>query len=245
MLTVLSFLLVGFFTLSAQSFEGVITMQVASDDEEKVEMDFYVKDKLVLMEVDDDGNKVKIISENETGNITTLVTENGKKMAIKISPEMMDQGFASMGIEQEEDNSKINVTTETKMVNGYKCTKITGKNDRAEAIAWVTKDLKFSLFDLIPMAKDAASKTGMANLQEKMMEEGFVMQYWEKEISSGKETTVNTTVKKQAVSDDVFQYSKDEYMFFDMTNLMQMIQDAQNDPEKMKELQELMQQFGN
>lgn len=212
--------------------------------EQELSMDFFVKDKLVLMELDDDGQKVKIISEKETGHMTTLIEKDGKKMAIKISPEMMGQGLASMDFEQAEDKSEVKITTDTKMIDGYKCTKITGKNERTEAIAWVTNELKFSLFDLVPMAKDAAAQSGVANMQEKMMQEGFVMEYWEKDLDSDKETTVNTTVKKQSINADIFNYSKEEYQFFDMTNLMQMIQEAQSDPEKMKQLQELMQEFG-
>lgn len=212
--------------------------------EQELTMDFTVKNKQVLMEVEDDGQKVKMISETDTGNITTLVDKDGKKMAIKINPEMMNQGLASMDFDQAEDNSKVVVTTDTKTIDGYKCVKITGKDDRIEAIAWVTTDLNFSLFDLVPMARDAASKSGVANMQEKMMQEGFVLEYWEKELSSGQETTVKTTVKKQSVDAAVFNYSTEEYQLFDMTNLMQMIQEAQSDPEKMKQLQELMQEFG-
>lgn len=243
MLTLFSFLLAGFTTIMAQQFEGIITMTVKGEQE--LSMDFTVKDDLVLMEVDDEGQKVKVISEKETGDMTTLLEKDGKKMAIKMGREMMNQGMNSMDFGEVDDNAKVNITGETKMINGYKCTKITGKNDRAEAIAWVTKDLNFSLFDLVPMAKDAAAKTGAANMQEKMMEEGFVMEYWEKELSSGDETTMSTTVKEQTIDPKVFQYSKEEYTFFDMTDLMQMMQDAQNDPEKMKQLQELMQEFGN
>lgn len=240
--TLFGFMLMGFVMLTAQNFEGIITMNVSG--EQNLSMDFTIKDKLVLMEIEDDGQKVRMISETETGNMTTLVEKDGKKLAIKMSPEMLNQGMSSIDFEKPDDKSEVTITKDTKMIDGYNCVKITGKNDRTEAIAWVTKDLKFSLFDLVPMAKDAAAQSGMANLQEKMMKEGFVMEYWEKELSSGKETTVNTTVKKQSVNDDIFKYSKDEYQFFDMTNLMQMIQEAQSDPEKMKQLQELMQEFG-
>jgi len=248
MKSLLSFLfflsLTGF--LIAQDFEGVITM--TTTEKEDMVLVFTVKGDKVLIEADTDEGKVVTLSERSTNQVTTLFEREGKKFGMKMGPETMQMieqqgGFTKTG--GKKGKMDITVTKDTKTIDGYNCTKVVGKDDEKEVEAWITQELGFTVFDLMPsMMKKAIEQDGDSNLQQEIMRRGFLLEGYETDLKTGEKNSIKLTVQKQKVDNDIFNGYSD-YKIYDMTNMMQMMSELQSDPEKMKEFEELMKLIQN
>ncbi len=230
--------------LSAQNFEGSIKMQTKGMAD--MEALFFVKGDKILVEANTEDGKVKAISERDSKTVITFFDNKEKKYALKMGEETLQMiKEESAPISAQKNNIEIKVTKEKKIINGYNAYKVLGKDDKTEVTAWITNDLKFSLFDLFPLLKEAARQSGQTDVQEKIMEKGFVLELLSKDLASGEITEVNIEVQKQKLKDSIFEYSTDDYKVFDMTDMMGFMMDLQNDAEKMKEFEELFQMIRN
>lgn len=231
--------------VSAQSFEGVITM--SGNQETGINASFTVKGDKVLMEAQTgEGQRpVRMISEKESGDMIILTEKSGKKIAVKMNMMAIQQSMPGAMKKQKDDNgATLKVTNETKTIDGYKCTKVIGENDESNYEAWVTKDLEFSLFDLFPMMKDARDYSSETDVIEKMFENGFIMEMTEKKKKDGKVSTMKTSVDEKKVDASIFNITEDEYDVFDMTDMAKLMQEAQKNPERMQQLQEIFNEMG-
>ncbi len=236
----LSFLITLFiisaFAVSAQQFEGVITM--TSSEMEDGKMVFSVKGDKVLMEINSEGQNIRMLSDRKSSNMTMLFDNDGKKVALIMGPETMNMMGQGNNTSVNSDGVDIKVTNEKKVIDGYNCYKVTGKDKESEIEAWITNDLNFSFMDLVPMSKNLALQQGGSMIS--VMEKGFVMEGTEKEIKTGKVSTIKANVVAKKLDADRFNYSSEGYQEFDMTNMMKLMQEIQSDPEKAKEFEEIM-----
>lgn len=223
------------FALNAQTFEGLIKMK--SDSPYGINADFTVKGTNVLLENPSKNGTVQLIFDKTTGDMITISSENGKKMAIKTNlennPYLQRQTAKTTNTFQ---NFKIEKTEETKVIDGYNCIKYEGKSKDSEGYAWITTDLGINWADLTPM------KTGAGRNPYKIGfgKEGMVLEMHMKESKIKKEWTMTAEVTKQTVSDTQFQVPAG-IQIVDMTDMRQLMMEAQKDPQKMKELKEMMQ----
>ncbi len=231
----------------AQNFEGIITM--TSDGDENVKIVFSMKGNNVLMEMNAEQGQppIKTLTEKDSRNMITFVEKDGQQYAIKMGPEVMQMaGQEAMGNQKmKTPDFDINITKETKIINGYNCFKVIGKDDTKEVTAWLTKDLRLTLFDMVPILKEMSAVDTESALQNKIMEEGLLLEGTSKDLETGEVTTIQVDVKKQPLDDALFNYQSDNIKIFDMTNMMSLMGEMQNDPEKMKEFEELMKLLGN
>jgi hypothetical protein len=221
--------------LTGQTFEGTIKM--TSDSPYGINADFTIKDNNILLENPSKDGTVQMIFDTTTGDIITISSENGKKMAIKTNtennPYLKAQTAKSTNASQK---FTIEKTDETKVIDGYNCTKFTGKDGTSEGYAWVTTELGIDWEDLTPMKSGAGRnpyRTGFGK-------EGMFLEMYMKEPKIKQEWTMKAKVKKVAINDEKFQVPAGVQVM-DMTDMRQLMMEAQRDPEKMKELKEMMQ----
>ncbi len=237
-------LLVSSVGISAQDFEGVITMTKVVDEKDKVTT-FTVKGTLVLVSMSTKNGPAWIIHDRNDGMSTSLFSKNGKKFAY-ISKEseqkenpLDDRQKMIMDLAQKQ--LSIEITGETRQIGPYLCSKITGQDHREYVEAWVTDKVDLSLFDLFPRNQSAESQS--LDLQKMIWEKGFIMEYWTKNKSTGIINKISFSIFEQPVSDDVFTYSKEEYYEFTQTTLNNLYTQSAKDPKKMQELRELLEAF--
>lgn len=233
-----------FVFLHAQAFEGIITMTTT----EKVDMEliFTVKGDQVLIEADTEDGKVVTLSNRKSETVTTLFEREGKKFGLKMGPEtmqMIGQEIAE-NANSAEKKWDITVTKDTKMIDNFQCTKVIGQDEENSVVAWITQDLGFTVFDLMPSMMEKAIAQEGGGIQQQIMSKGFLLEAQQTDLKTGEKTDIKLTVKKQKVQDSVFDYSSD-YKIFDMTDMMSMMMEMQNDPEKMKEFEDLMKLIQN
>ena len=241
--TLCCLLTIGLLPLSAQNFEGVINIKVEAFNE-NVNMLLTVKGDMTHMAMKEDGSTrgMKMISNSKTGEMVTLAEKDGKKVAIKMGADMMELG-SDMEItpsKDQEKKMKITVTKEKKVIDGYKCIKVIGEDDNNKIVAWVAKDLKFSLFDLFPGINAATAEDGSELIAE-VMKEGFALEVIDTDKNTKEVRKLVADVDEKKIDDAIFQYPESEYKIYDLGNMMEIM----GDPEKMKELQEVMEMIGN
>ncbi len=238
------FCCLGFAFTQAQAFEGIITM--TSTEKVDMELVFTIKGDQVLIDADTEDGKVVTLSDRKSETVTTLFERQGKKFGLKMGPEtmkMIGQEIAT-GATNAEKKWDITLTEDTKVIDGYTCTKITGKDDENSLVAWITQELGFTVFDLMPSMMEKAIAQDGGGIQQEIMRKGFLMEGEQTDLATGEKTYIKMKVKKQKVDDKVFDFSSD-YKIFDMTDMMSMMLEMQNDPEKAKEFEELMKLIQN
>jgi predicted DNA-binding antitoxin AbrB/MazE fold protein len=230
--------------LQAQNFEGIITM--TSTEKVDMELVFTIKGKQVLIDADTEDGTVRTLSDRQSETVTTLFEREGKKFGLKMGPETMKMIGQEMADNVDKEGKKwdITVTDDTRMIDGYKCTKVTGQDEENSVVAWITQDLGFTVFDLMPSMMAKAIEEDGGGIQQQIMRQGFLLEGQSTDLKTGEKTKIKLTIKKQKVDNALFDVSS-EYKIFDMTDMMSMMMELQNDPEKAKEFEELMKLIQN
>ncbi|HVO73372.1 MAG TPA: DUF4412 domain-containing protein [Ignavibacteriaceae bacterium] len=183
------------------TFEGKISGKITGENKEIHNFDYIVKGDKIRMNFNLDNEK----GDQQMGMIMDI--PNKKTYMIMPSQKMyMEYPYQELSKETKEKIDekwgKMSWTDETKMINGYKCQKITySKEDEGSGEIWVTKDLGKLTFFGSQMGKSEAPEW----LPEFMKEGNFPMLGIQKD-ESGNETLRWEIVKieKQPVSDDTF-----------------------------------------
>lgn len=244
---VLSICCIAFFSfvVNAQDFEGII--KITNSAPGGLDATFTLKGNLVLMEQVYENKIMKVLYDKATSDMTNIVDDGEKKMAIKMNlnsnPAMaqMKKNFEDRNKGKMED-LKITITTDTKTIGDYECVKVLGEDEDTEAVAWIAKDLKLDFTDLMPQTKQVIG--ARHPVQEKIGMEGFIMDLDVKNKKTKEQYQMKAEVEEKTILDNAFDIPE-EYTYFDMTNIRQMMMDAQKDPEKMKELQEMLKEMKN
>lgn len=92
--------------------------------------------------------------------------------------------------------------------------------------------------DLVPQAKKYMN-------QDKTMRaftgvDGFIMEMKIKDLKTGKEYTIENEVIEQPIPESIFKDLTENVEIFDMTDMRQIMLDAQKNPEKMQKMREMM-----
>lgn len=231
-----------FISLNAQSnFEGVVHSRNTAN--EGFVATFTLKGDLAVMETQTDEGKIYILFDGETGDMTNVIHKNEEKVAIKMNmnsnPYLAQMNQNNAKEKRAKDKSaKIEVTDETKMIRGYKCVKVVGSDKEYEGVAWITRDLDLDMTDLIPSAKKYLKD--QQPLSEFADIEGFVMEMTSKNLKTGERFTFENEVVEKEIPDSFFTNLTKGVEVFDMTDMRQMMLDAQQNPEKMQRMRELM-----
>jgi hypothetical protein len=244
MITIFSaiFTIVSFHTIDAQNkFEGIVNMK--NTTEQELEITFTLKDNLALMETQTDHGKIHILFDETTGDMTTITEKDGERLAIKMN--MNNNPYVSQMNNNEVQTKNISkktaeviVTKEKKTIHGFECVKVIGKDKNSEGEAWIAKELDLDMADLVPQAKKYMN-------QDKTMRaftgvDGFIMEMKMKDLKTGKEYTIENEVIQQPIPESIFKALTENVEIFDMTDMRQIMLDAQKNPEKMQKMREMM-----
>lgn len=168
------------------SFEGMISFDIKYDSvpEQLKENSLYLPTNMyVLMKGSKQRMELKtimgpsiIIIDAETNESYALSSMMGKKIAMHITPEQNKQMKDKLNSQHGSGNPKVEYTTQTKTIAGYKCTKIiinsivNGKP--FTFAAYYTKDLP-------PIHSDSYSNLDINGciLEYELFEEGIKMTY--------------------------------------------------------------------
>ena len=239
------FLLMAFtITSFSQSFEGIITLKNSASS--GLNATFTLKGATVLMESETAEGNVKMLSNAETGIFYMMTDKDGQKMAIKndMNSPMMRQAMSriSSTSKANKDDIKIELTNETKMINGYSCKKVIGSSEDAEGHAWVTEAIKINFDDLIPMAKMRGGQSMNKKMENTFGTSGFIMELYSKDKKTGETFTMQAEVVEKEVNLSELEILAG-YSVLDMTDMMKMMQEAQKDPKKLEQIREAMKKF--
>lgn len=142
------------------TFEGSFTMEMSSLEDGKPAMDapMLVKmtcspEKTLMAFTAGEGNEMKMLTDLK-GKWTYLMMEvpGGGKMAMKSHKKKI----VYTGDEKAATGT-VNVTQETKTIDGHVCTKVTGTSEEGSWTAWVAKDLKVDFGAMMGGVPQAAS----------------------------------------------------------------------------------------
>ncbi len=177
--------------------EGKITFDISINNAEETndqilammpkDMVVYFKDGRSRGEMDMMGGKVISITDSKAGETITLMDMMGKKQAIKTTKSDAENEKKSEG------DYDVKITDETKTIAGYKCKKaiINFKDKKANegtTIIWFTNELEAT-------NSEKYSWKGI---------DGYMMEFSVDQRGLGMKFSC-TEVKKQAVSDDLFE----------------------------------------
>lgn len=179
----------------------------------------------IIMKVASKGNKIaltpqvtgtqgqmKIIVDHGAKKQYMLMDANGQKMAMA-----MDLTDIEKAIEQSKD-PKVTITKETKVIDGYKCTKVITETDETISEMWLTEDLGLNYGDLYKMVSSNKSPQG-SNYGIPVMKnvKGFPVQMVITDKKKNEPMTVNIkNISKAKVEDKAF--SMEGYQMMDMGN---------------------------
>lgn len=136
-------------TTTFAQFEGTFTMSLESAKlKEPMNINMSVKGNLTCMEIPAmvEAGFVKSVINNETQSMIMCTDKGGRKIGMK-----QDMNKAGQFMPQSE-NAKPPVfteTTESKIIDGYKCRKVIMETDDSKNDMWMTTDLKLNMKDLL------------------------------------------------------------------------------------------------
>lgn len=226
-----------------QAFEGELIMNIEQGGVKTV-VYYTIKGDHIRTRMGTLLNPSYEVLKNQVSKESTIFLKvKGKKVAVKMAEEMMQQGLNEVDTQDQTQSGRFTfeVADETKMIGKYKCVKVIGKSDQVESISWMTKDLDIHLDDIVPLDLGLKGQAQQDALK-KYSEMGFVLEMEKKSLTTGKKIYIKCDVEEQAVDDAVFAISEEEYYYFDMTDLEKLIIDtqAEGNVEKMQILEELL-----
>lgn len=236
-------LCIGFFTTPGltQYFEGTILMKVMSEEVDHATL-ITIKGERSIREVRlDSSESLKIIEDRGLGVITMLRQKDDLKYGFKRYQETEE--IHTDDYEEDQTNISMEVTQEAKLVGEYGCVKIIFKTANYQASAWVTLDLHFPLSEYFPEILKAHDSDELRQLRKAVDNEGFIMEYDEINLQTGKEVKIEMEVFEREIPDHEFYYSS-EFHVLDREGMQQLFREAQQDPEKKKQWDEFYQLFG-
>jgi hypothetical protein len=191
----------------AQSnFEGKVVMRVTGEEEdEKSDMDYYIKEDKIRMEIKSEEGKLIILYDQKDSKAYMIMPEEQMYMEF-------DNNFSPED-SNDFNSQNINRTGEFKDINGYKCEKWIIKEDDNITEAWMTDELGGFYMLKNPMAGGLQD-----SWQQKLVGNYFPLKV---NVTEDGETTGSIevlSVDKMSLNDDLF-ILPSGFQKFEMPNL--------------------------
>ncbi|MEO8149920.1 MAG: DUF4412 domain-containing protein [Bacteroidia bacterium] len=200
-------------------FEGSYTITIESAKlTEPMDINMTVKGNLSCMQIPsmESSGMVKNIINSETQSMIMCNDRGGRKIGMK-----MNMKDAERFAPQEAKPFTVTETTETKVIDGYKCKKIIMENDESKNELWITNELPISMKDLLNSisANRSPGSIMLRNLKRGYGDQnGVALQTFSTNKSSKEEFTMTIhNITKTKVDDKVF--NTDDFQLMDMPNM--------------------------
>jgi hypothetical protein len=188
----------------------------------------------------DSTESIKVITNEETGWQILLRHKDDLKYGFKRDSQWKD----TLDCEEiDYDNIGMEVQQDEKIICGYNCRKYIFKTEEIISEAWITRDLDFTLSKYFPEFLQKDASFSFYQFRKRVDCEGFVMNYWEKDLISDEELKLEIQVFESEVPDYKFYYDSG-YHVLDAEGMRQLYLDSRNDIQKKKLWDEFMQLFG-
>lgn len=221
------------FAGGTSTFEGVIMLNYkSSDNSGNGKLQLSVKGNNIFIDPTVDPNMANsptMYMNASSRDMTILAVQGEQKVALQFNLDVLDEiGGASKfvpsyGFDMQSPDLKIEKTSETKEISGYKCTKYTYKDADTEGEFWLTTDMGFSLATLFGRS-----------VTNEVLQSGMVMEASGKEKDSGKTFSYTLDVVEKEVPSSLFKVPSG-YQPMNMTALIQQMIQAQG-PEAVKKM---------
>ncbi|MDX2002287.1 MAG: DUF4412 domain-containing protein [Chitinophagales bacterium] len=223
------FLFLGLVTPNAVlAFEGKMVMTV-TNGQKTDNINMTVKDKMLMIEAPSMKGS-RVIINTASGETNVIMDGEGQKMAIKLNINSLKKvGGLSAFMGNTNTPGKqptVKATTETKTINGYKCTKYLVTDDDITGEYWITKDITLNITSLF----------GMDNAE---FANGMVIKGSGKNNKTGETFAFDVKPTAQTIADTTFKVPAG-YQQMDMTQVFEQMAQSQ-DPNAMKKMFEGMQ----
>ncbi len=210
------------------NFEGVITYELKADDKAKKNtLTFKVKNNKVRIEVEEEGSDVSeggatILIDMANGEYVTMIEKDGQKMAMAFSLDEFKNMMANIQDDEaeESDGTKVDLTDETKKINGYECRKVVMTSDKMKNEAWITQAIDLDFTKLFPVFETTDKWGRYTDAYE-----GFVMKVHSKDLQTKKEYSYVASVNEKSLDDDLFNVPS-SYQEVDMGQMMEQFKEA-------------------
>ncbi len=161
--------------------------------QEPILIKVFVSGTMVAMQPQNMGTPgaMTFLVDNAAGKQYMLMNANGQKMAMAVSPNDMQKQAAAI------KEPKVTITKETRMIDGYKCTRVITETDDQKADLWITQDVGMQYADFYKMFNASKGPQGsMAKIPELKNVKGFPVEI----VSTDKKKGETVTLKIQNIS---------------------------------------------
>lgn len=244
--TFLSFSFLFFFSFSiliAQDFEGTITIKNTIPN--TINATFTLKKEMAMVDARNKAGKIKLISNNKTGEKTSISEINGEKIAVvKNSKDMQYRNLNQVYKKGKTRVNSVNVKVlrETKKINGYKCYKVIANDGKYNGVAWITKKMEVKPYDLFPILQSQQrAMPRVAKALENSMD-GFVMEMTLKNLKTKKVDRMKVIVNKKEIADENFVVDTKKVKIYSEEEVRELMKSARGNPEEMKKARSLLSQ---
>lgn len=228
--------------LSAQAFEGVLTLKVSTKPDQISVM--TIKDDKTMLEMQVDSiQKVKLIKDRSAETTTILRTNKDLKYGYR-SKILYGEDVHTPTINPEVHQVVMTVTAEEKYFGSFRCVKAVLSSPKATAEAWITKQPGLRLSACFQHFLGEGTDIELYVLREVADQEGLIMYYRESLKANDNETIIEVTAEEKAITLDVFAIDPG-FTVLDEEGVKRLYGQAQADPVKMAQWQEFRQIFGN
>lgn len=231
--TCFSICLGSFSVVAGDDFEGIITYNLETErgnvTDKKDNLTFHIKDQKVLIRVKDESSDVskggaKVLIDLEREKYITLMEKDGEKVAMTFGldefKEMMQKVSEKKPESSQKEDVQVEVSDDTKEIDGYSCQKVVVQRGEHESEAWITQEINLNFHKLFPIFKTTKRWKQYADAYD-----GFVMAV---ENSSNKERqqySYTASVKEKSLDSELFQIPAD-YKEMDMGKMMEQFKQA-------------------
>lgn len=227
-----------FFYGVGQTFEGEMKMHVSIFPDNLTSVKVNGRKSITEYQIDTTEN-IKIIKDAATETQTILRHKGDMKYGFITTLYEEDTTIATT---HENNSVECKITSETKVIDGYKSSKAVLQNGKAVAEAWITKDLGFPVSKYFPNFIGDGTDPLLLDLRKQADRSGFILEYRESLISVGDETLIQFSVEEKNIPIEAFAIHG--YHVYDKDGLSRLLSEGYQDPNKKKQWEEFRQLFG-
>lgn len=122
-------------------------MEITSEEKNKTttsKVKYTFDTWLLGMQMEQDGEEMLLLLDNENGTMTTVMEKDGKRQGYQMSRRM----FGMPDMDEVTEGTKITPTGNTKMIDGYFCREYLVESKEGTTHAWMTKEIQADMYQL-------------------------------------------------------------------------------------------------
>lgn len=152
---------------------------------------------LLGMQMEQDGQDMLMLLDNENGTMTTVMEKDGKRQGYRMNRRM----FGTPDMDEMMDDVKINPTGNTKMIDGYFCREYLIETEDGTTNAWLTKEIRANMSQMYGGFVGAAKGKKQDNQMMLFQDYGVLIE--SKTVQKNGKETIHTKVSNIKMGDQI------------------------------------------